>query len=182
MDRFVKKSFMRSIFVLFLGIFIFSSVDAQNRRPIEEDNPISIDGIELGYIITEEDSRSAGKEEFARFKITFYANNGGCVRAYRLRESTSSGEITNLVATFFVRNANGKRMTSRDAKLNAREWFVPVRVSEKDAEGKTVTRVREMMAGHIFRVGDNLETSIIVLVPNGERPKVDVILNRSSDL
>jgi hypothetical protein len=180
-DIFVRKIKMKSISFLLFALCTTMHVYSQDRRPVEENTPIIIDGVELGYIITEEDTRSAGKEEFARFKVTFYANNGGCARAYRLRE-TSSSESNNLVASFFVRNANGKRMTSRDAKLYAREWYVPVRINDKDEEGKTVSKIREMMAGHIFRLGDNLEASIIVLVPNGERPLVDVILNRSSDL
>jgi hypothetical protein len=170
------------VLIAALLAFSFLTLSAQNRRPIEEDKALTIDGIELGYIITEEDSRTAGKEEFSRFKITFFANNGGCARVYRLRENNTSDLPANLVATFYVRNANGKRMTSRDASLEAGEWYVPVRVKEKDQEGKDVTRVREMMAGYIFRVGDHLEESIIALVPLGERPKVEVTVSRSSDL
>lgn len=178
------KRFVLLFSFLVVSLFTFG----QNRRIISEDSTITVDGVELGYIITDETSKSAGKEEFARFKITFYANNGGCARAYRLRESGSDGSIStegqtgSTVASFYVRNANGKRMTSRDLKLNAGEWWVPVKVREKNAEGKEETRVREMMAGYIFRLGDHLEGSIIVLVPQGERPMVEAILHRSSDL
>ncbi|MCU0403012.1 MAG: hypothetical protein MUE99_00555 [Chitinophagaceae bacterium] len=173
---------MKKIFFLIILVTSVSYLSAQNRRPVEEDKPITVDGIELGYIITEEDSRTAGKEEFSRFKITFYANNGGCSRVYRLRENNSSDLPTNLVASFYVRNANGKRMTSRDVQLTANSWYVAVKTTEKNAEGKDVEKVREMMAGYIFRVGDHLEESITALVPLGERPKVEVILHRSSDL
>ncbi len=157
---------------------------AQSRSNIDEDMPANIDGVEVGYIITEEDNRTAGKEEFARFKITLYANNGGCARMFRLRESNQSVGAApgNVVATFFVRNANGKRLTSRESRLTAREWWIPVRVKERNSEGKEITVIREMMGGYIFREGDHLESSIIVLVPQGERPKVDVILARASDL
>jgi hypothetical protein len=173
-------------FEVVLCMFLTVQLQAQVRRSIEEDKPILIDGVELGYLITEEDSRSAGREEYARFRISFYANNGACVRTFRLRDNTagmgSSTVPDNTVATFFVRNANGRRMTSRESRLLAREWWIPVRLRERSPEGREVTVVREMMAGHIFREGDHLENSIIVLVPLGERPKVDVILNRASDL
>ncbi|HMP93279.1 MAG TPA: hypothetical protein PKD90_10435 [Phnomibacter sp.] len=164
-----------------LSFAFLKMVQGQVRISLTADSLTMADGIEFGYRIIEEDTRTAGNEELSRYRIRVVARNTGCLKHFRYRETGSAQSRQNLICTFTVLNATGRRLTTRDASLNAREWWIPVQVEEKNSEGKTVTRARDMMAGWAFRPGENLENTITVLVPKGERPRVEVLTYRTQD-
>lgn len=152
---------------------------AQPTQSLKENEPTMINGIELSFRINKESTKKAGGDEYSRYVLEFYAiNKSDCSKNiyYRNDVSYSGSSTDNLIATFYVRNANGKRFTSRDAKVNAKDWWVRVKVTEKDSNGKDVVRLRNMQAGYIFRRGDQLKNQITVLVPKGEQPNVEAAL------
>lgn len=170
---------MKICFSLVAFFFYCFSLVAQGSQSLKDNEPQTINGIEVGFRINKESTKKAGDDEFSRYVIEVYAiNKSDCSKYfyYRNDPSYSSTATENLVATFYVRNANGKRFTSKDAKLTAKDWWVRVKVTEKDNNGKDVTRLRDMQAGYIFRRGDQLRNQITVLVPKGEQPNVDVVL------
>ena len=171
----MKKPFLIVVAVFFYAMPSFS----QSSKILEANTPINIDGVELGFRIVDESTKASGKEEFARYKIVIFANNNGCPRFFRNEESYGSytySSTINLIASFYFRNANGKRFTSKEGKLTAKEWWIPIKVVEKNSQGKDETRMKSMMAGYLFKNGDHLESDFIVLVPLGEKPVVEVVL------
>lgn len=165
---------------LFISIFCMVTTSlAQQTQSLKDNEPQTINGIELGFRINKESAKKAGDDEYSRYVLELYAiNKSECSKYiyYRNDGSYSGTGSDNLIATFYIRNANGKRFTSREAKLTAKDWWVRVKVTEKDSNGKDVTRLRDMPAGYIFRKGDQLRNQITVLVPKGEQPLVEAAL------
>lgn len=144
---------------------------------ISEKKPVTIDGVEYGYIIKNEQTKNAQGEEYGRYEITLYVlNKSGCTRLYTDRSYTYSSDA-NLLATFNCINANGKRLTAKSGTVKARDFNVSIKVKEGDKE---VTRSAK--AGYIFRNGETLRTNIIVLVPLNERPVINCSPNSLPEL
>ena len=167
--------FSASSFLLAVAILPVSAVFGQS---IEENKPLLADGIEYGYIIKNEQVKSAKGEEYSRFELTLYATNkSGCTKLYADRISFLSDESPNLIATFNCSNANGKRLTSKSGTVKARDFYINAKVTES---GKEVTR--SVKAGYIFRNGETIKTNIIILVPKGDRPLINFTGNNLPEL
>jgi len=145
---------------------------------IEEKKPQTIDGIEYGYYIKNEQTKNVKDEEYGRFEITLYASNKtGCTKIYAERVNVLSSESSNLLAAFNCSNANGKRLTAKSGTVKARDFYINAKVQEN---GKETTKA--VKAGYIFRNGETLKTNIIVLVPKGERPVIQCTVNNLPEL
>lgn len=167
--------FSKTSFLFPLTLLGFSCAVAQN---LEETKPVIADGIEYGFTIRNEQTKSAKGEEYSRFEITLYATNkSGCTKLYADHVAFLSNEEANLVATYNCSNANGKRLTAKSGTVKARDFYVNAKLTEG---GKEVTH--SVKAGYIFRNGETLKTNIIVLVPLGQRPLMSFISNNLPEL
>ena len=159
---------------LFISIsFCFATfVSAAQVVDVDDKKPASVNGIEYGYIIKNEQVKSASNEEFSRFEITLYATNkSGCTKLYA--DKFSSDGKPNVMATFYCNNANGKRLTAKGGDISAKEFDVPVKVNDKTTSIKV---------GYIFRNGETVRNNIIVLVPKGDKPVMQCTLNYLPEL
>jgi len=166
--------------ISFLIIVLFGNgVAFAQANDIDEKKPATVNGIEYGYYIKNEQTKSVKDEEYGRFEITLYATNkSGCTKLYADRTTlSSSSESLNLIASFNCTNANGKRLTAKSGTVKARDFYVNAKMQEN---GKDVTR--SVKAGYIFRNGEMLKTNIIVLVPKGERPVIQFTANELQEL
>lgn len=169
--------FCKTSFLLLTMLMIFGTTNAQ-LADLGEKKPATIDGVEYGYIIKNEQTKNAKGEEYGRYEITLYASNkSGCTKLFADRSSTFSADAANLLATYNCTNANGKRLTAKSGTVKARDFNVNVKMKEGD---KDVTRLAK--AGYIFRNGETLKTNIIVLVPLNERPIINCSLNSLPEL
>jgi len=167
----------KTSFLLLTMLMVFGTTHAQ-LADLEEKKPVTIEGVEYGYIIKNEQTKTAKGEEYARFEITLYAaNKSGCTKLFADRPSTFSLDAANLLATFNCINANGKRLTAKSGTVKARDFNVNVKVKEGD---KDVTRW--VKAGYMFRNGETLKTNIIVLVPLNEKPVINCSPNALPEL
>jgi hypothetical protein len=168
---FLKISFLMA--ALCCSICSFAQI-----TDIEEKKPETIDGIEYGYYIKNEQTKNVKDEEYGRFEITLYATNkSGCSKIYSERVSLLSSESSNLLASYNCTNANGKRLTAKSGTVKARDFYLNAKVQEN---GKEITKA--VKAGYIFRNGETLKTNIIVLVPKGERPVIQCTPNNLPEL
>lgn len=168
----MKKS---GLFLLFL--FISVSTFAQSAILMTENEPSNYEGLECGYNIRNEQTKEAGGEKYSRYEVNMYiTNRSGCPKIMLINTtntpSSSSGYSANTFAIFNCLNANGKRLTSKSASVNARDFYVPVKLTEKNAEGKDVVRIVNAHAGYILRDGESINTNAIFIVPLGERPRM----------
>ena len=169
---FTKTSFLLAIF------FICNYTAKAQMLAIEENKPAVENGIEYGYIIKNEQVKTSKGEEYSRFEITLYiSNKSGCTKLYANHSSYLSSENASLLATFNCINANGKRFTSKSSTLKARDFYVS---AKHTADGKEITE--QVKAGYIFRSGETINSNIIVLVPKGDRPLLQAIINNLPEL
>ncbi|WP_462249028.1 hypothetical protein [Ferruginibacter sp.] len=169
---FSKISFLITV-VLFTALHSYAQI-----TDLEEKKPETINGIEYGYFIKNEQVKSVKDEEYSRFEITLYATNkSGCSKIYSDRVTLSSSEPANLIAGFNCTNANGKRLTAKSGSVKAKEFYINAKVQEN---GKEI--IKTAKAGYIFRNGESLKANIIVLVPKGERPVIQCNVNYLPEL
>jgi len=170
--------FCKTSFLLVPMLLLLSAGFAQVFN-LDENKPNIVNGVEYGYPIKNEQTKTANGDEYGRFEVTFYATNkSGCTKLYSNRTAFLSDESPNLIATYNCNNANGKRFTSKSATIKARDFYVNTTMPDKD--GKDVNK--SVKAGYIFRNGETLKTSIVVLVPKGDRPIINCTLNNLPEL
>src|SRR6201986_430369 len=105
-----------SFFVLFF-LLSFSTAFCQ-IADLTEKKPVTYDGIEYGYLIKNEQTKTAKGEEYSRFEITLFATNkSGCRKLYAQRTTYRTDDYANLLATFNCSNANGKRLTAKSGTV-----------------------------------------------------------------
>lgn len=168
----------RKTSLLILFVTAFSCGARAQVTDLEEKKPVLLNGIEYGYIIKNEQTKEAKGEEYSRYEVTLYATNkSGCTKLFALRNSSFSYDAPNLLATYNCTNANGKRLTSKSGTVRARDFYVNAKVTEN---GKETTQ--QVKAGYIFRNGETLRDNIIVLVPLGERPRINCSINTLPEL
>ena len=169
--------FCKTSFFLITILMLCNAVSAQ-ITDLDEKKTVTIDGVEYGYIIKNEQTKTNKGEEYARFEITLYATNrSGCTKLYADRSYKLSYDEANLLATFNCTNANGKRFTAKSGTLKAKDFNINAKLKEGDKEVN-----RYIKAGYIFRNGETLKTNIIVLVPLNERPILNCSLNYLPEL
>lgn len=169
---FTKTSF------LLLSMFMVLGTASAQIIDLSEKKPVLLNGVEYGYIIKNEQTKTNKGEEYGRFEITLYATNkSGCTKLFAERTAIYSYDDPALLATYNCTNANGKRLTAKTGNVKAREFNVNVKVKEGDKEVNRVAR-----AGYMFRNGETLRTNIIVLVPLNERPVITCSLNSLPEL
>ena len=165
--------------ISFLIVLLCCSLNSFSQiTELDEKKPATVDGIEYGYYIKNEQTKSVKDEEYGRFEVTLYATNkSGCTKIYTERAIILSSESSSLIAGFNCTNANGKRLTAKSGTIKAREFYLNAKVQEN---GKEITKA--VKAGYIFRNGETLKTTIIVLVPKGERPVMQCTVNNLPEL
>ena len=170
---FTKTSFA---IVLLQCFFYFAPAQILD---LGENAPVTENGMEYGYIIRNEQIKENKGEEYSRYEIAlFIANRSGCTKLYSDRKPFSTnGETPNLLATFNVSNANGKRLTAKSGTIRAKDFYINVKVKENDKEES-----KSVKAGFIFRNGDILKGNIVVLVPKGDRPIIQCSLGNPYEL
>jgi len=158
---------------LLLPLLLKLTVCAAQVTNLDENKPTIIDGIEYGYVVKNEQTKSAKGEEYSRFEVTLYATNkSGCTKLYAERTGLFSSESPNILATYNSTNANGKRLTSKSGTVKARDFYINAKVTDN---GKEVTQ--SVKAGYIFRNNETVRNNIIVLVPKDTRPMMSCTVN-----
>jgi hypothetical protein len=158
----------KKIILLSLLVLAFCHTHAQTVADLTENMPYKNNGLEYGFYVSNERSKEVKGEDYERYEIVLYVNNNSsCAKIIPLRNAifgnTQADET--LLADFTVKNATGKRLTSKSGKVNARAWYTQVRLSDG-------TKV-QAQAGYILRIGESMSNKIIVIVPKGERPVVN---------
>jgi hypothetical protein len=161
-------------FLLFFLIVLQSSF-AQQSYDLEVGKPMTYNGIEYGFEIRNERKKDVKEESFNRFEITvFVTNRSGCTKLMFPRRTTFGYEDQNLLANFDCLNATGKRLTSKSGTVRASEFTAPYNTTTKDAAGKNVTSTVSVKVGHVIRNGETRTDNFIVIVPDGEQPRMKV--------
>ena len=161
---------------LFLPLFLMPLLaSAQMAYDIEEGRATEINGIEYGFEIRNERKKDVKDETFNRFEITVYATNkSGCTKLMFPRQTVFGTEYQEVIAQYDCLNATGKRLTSKSGTVKAKEFSVPYTTTIRNSEGKDVSNTVRVRAGNVFRNGESITENFIVIIPDGERPRMKV--------
>ena len=161
---------------LFLPLFLMPLLtSAQMAYDIEEGRPTEVNGIEYGFEIRNERKKDVKDETFNRFEITVYAiNKSGCTKLMFPRQTVFGTEYQEIIAQYDCLNATGKRLTSKSGTVRAKEFSVPYTTTIRNSEGKDIANTIRVRAGNVFRNGESITENFIVIIPDGERPKMKV--------
>ena len=159
-----------------LILLISTNSFGQKAQAVSDSMPVSSNGLSYGYNITNEKSRNIKGEEYDRFEIELFVHNeGGCALAIpqKMNRSGEVDESVNIsIANFSVQNANGRRLTAKGGDIDAKPWYLKVKIEASQAlNGQT--RINALI-GNGIKSGETITKKITVLVPKGERPKIVV--------
>lgn len=175
---------MRNIFILFL--LVASSVArAQQAKPLTEETPFSVDGIEYGYSIKNVNNKEVSNKDFSRYEVTLYATNKSeCSRIVLFGQSLNQFEFENrTLAKFDCVNATGARLTSKTGEVNAKPMYVIARVTTKDDKCKTIIENQKVHVGYYIGAGETVQENVIFIVPLNSKPDIKLrIVNHVSTL
>lgn len=160
-----------------------TNTNAQLANEIAPGSPAVLNGIEYGLEVLNEQTKTTKDDEYNRYELgLFVTNRSGCNKLI-FPKKTLFGEESNpsLLATFDCLNATGKRMTSKSGTIQARPFVVPYNQTTKGADGKPVTTTTSVQAGYILRNGESVTSRIIVIVPAGEQPRMQVRIREIID-
>lgn len=161
-------------------------VYGQQVTNLEENNGYSSNGLEYGYYITNEASKEVKGEDYDRYEVNLYvANKSGCIKIIPFKSGWgSSGSASSsddvMIAEFNCTNATGKRLTAKKGTVSAKPWYTNVRVPDQNAKDKYITVNAQV--GYALRNGQTLTNKIIVIVPKGERPKLNCRMGYLPDI
>jgi hypothetical protein len=177
-ELYSQKIAMRKIQLLSVTLFLSIFLNGQQVVNLEEGKSYAANGLEYGYYITNESSKEVKGEDYERYEINLtVTNSSGCLKIVPFKSGWSSGpgstttEDEVMVAEFNCTNATGKRLTAKKGTVSARPWYSNVRVPDESAKGKYKTISAQV--GYALRNGQTVTNRIIVIVPKGERPKMN---------
>jgi hypothetical protein len=163
---------MRKQLLLVTILFIACSSFGQQIVDLEENTPYESNGFEYGYSISNEQSKEVKGDDYERYELSLYiTNKSGCNKLIPFKNSSSKTEEDVAVGEFSCKNATGKRLTSKTGKINAKAWYMQVKLYDETQSSKY--KFVNAQIGYAVRNGETLTTKIIVIVPKGERPKMN---------
>jgi hypothetical protein len=151
-----------------LCFFIVCALFAQQATDLQEKIPYQYNGLEYGYSITNEKSKEVKGDDMDRFEIVLYVTNKS--NSLKIIPFPNIENVADEVpvAEFSCKNANGKRLTSKNGKVSAKPWFTQVRVADETQSSKY--KFVKAQVGYAIKNGETISNKIIVIVPKGERP------------
>ncbi len=175
---FVKNWSMKNILVFLSMLAPISGLMAQQVVDLQDNIPYEYNGLQYGYYITNETSKEVKGENYDRYEVNLYVTNkNNCIKmiplSYNSPGSSGSGSGTAEVqlAEFSCTNATGKRLTAKKGSVAAKPWYTNVRIPDETTKEKYKTVYAQV--GYAIRSGQTFSTRIIVIVPKGEKPKLN---------
>jgi hypothetical protein len=97
------------------------------------------------------------------------------------RQTVFGTEYQELLADFDCINATGKRLTSKRGSVKAQEFSAPYTTIIKGSDGKDIRNTISVRVGNMLRNSETRIDNFIVIVPDGERPRMKVRVRELMD-
>jgi hypothetical protein len=166
---------MRKTVLMPALLLFYIAGSAQQVVNLEEGKPYFYNGLDYSYYISNESSKDVKGEDYERYEINLaVTNTSGCLKLIPFKSGwtgSTSSEDDIMIAEFNCTNATGKRLTSKKGTLSAKPWYSSVRIPDEITKDKYKTINAQV--GYALRNGQTVTNKIIVIVPKGERPKVN---------
>lgn len=168
--------------VILTLLFIGPMALAQTAYDITESQPAVFNGVEYGFSVRNESKKEVGGKPFNRYEVTIFATNkSSCTKLFFPKQTLFGQQNNDLLAQFDCLNATGARLTAKNGSVRAKPFFVPYTTSTKTADNKTVTNTVQVQAGYWLRNGETVASDLILIVPDGEAPRLKVRVQEFAD-
>jgi hypothetical protein len=157
---------MKWLSIAFIILFFAVRSNSQQIADLEENIPYSYKGLEYGYYISNESSKEVKGEDYL-----YVTNKSGCLKLLPLQNAGSKKSDEIIIGEFNCVNATGKRLTAKKGTISAKHWYANVRIPDEAAKEKYKTVYAQ--AGYAIKNGQTITNRIIVIVPKGEKPKIN---------
>ncbi len=158
---------LKNLVACIIALAFSITCKSQSVVDLTENESFKNNGLEYGYYISNESSKSVKGEDYDRYEVILYVNNNsGCIKIMPFRTSVlSSSADETLLADFTVKNATGKRLTAKSGKVNAKPFYAYVKLPDGTKANAQV--------GYALKNGESITNKIIVIVEKGQKPKVN---------
>lgn len=162
--------------LLLLGVGLVFPAIAQQSYEIALNKPAEINGIEYGYTIRNECKKEVSTlGTVKRYELTVYATNkSGVTKLFSPRQTSFGVRDQDLIARFDCINATGAKLTSKTISLRARPVSMSYTASAKNTDDEDGRTAIPAQTGHTFDNGETLTNNVVVIVPDGEEPRLRV--------
>ncbi|RMZ59559.1 hypothetical protein D1632_07975 [Chryseobacterium nematophagum] len=164
----MKKSTLLLFYIfIHFGIFI-------NAQKISEGQSLDINGMNITFNILNKESIEVGGKPFDRYKVSASIKNTSD-KSYNIRLSSFPQIVDNIgLVELDCLNATGAKLTSKKIQLKMKSQMINVSYSAYDKSGKFTTYVIPVTGSYYFDPGDTINDNAIFIVPQGEKPDVNV--------
>src|SRR5688572_674531 len=123
---------MKKLTILAICCCLLMTGFSQQIVELEENTPYEHNGLEYGFYISHEATKEVKGEDYDRYEINLYViNKSGCIKMIPFRSGAANSKDEVLVAEFNCTNATGKRLTAKRGSINARPWYLNVRIPDE---------------------------------------------------
>lgn len=154
-------------------IFICCATLIQAQK-ISDGETIDLNGMKVTFNITNKESIEVGGKPFDRYKVSATVKNTSD-KSYNVRLSSFPQIISNInIVELDCINATGAKLTSKKIQLKMKAQIINVSYSAYDKSGKFTTNIIPVTGSYYFDAGDTVDDNAIFIVPQGEKPDVNV--------
>ncbi|CAA7386256.1 hypothetical protein [Chryseobacterium fistulae] len=162
-----------SILLLFLFVFIHFGTIVRAQK-ISDGQSLDINGINVTFSILNKESIEVGGKPFDRYKVSASMKNTSD-KSYNIRLSSFPQIVDNIgIVELNCINATGAKLTSKKIQLKMKSQMINVSYSAYDKSGKFTTYVIPVTGSYYFDPGDTISDHAIFIVPQGEKPDINV--------
>lgn len=168
---------MKKLHLFLLTLVMVNKLYAQQSTAITEDQPITSNGLEIGYEIkSQETKKIADQGDFNRVTIRFFVTNtNNEPRIIMFGDQANINDATDLLAEFNCNNATGAESTVKKASVLAEPCLLNVMLKEKDSvKHQVITEIKKAQVGYWIKPGQTINTTEVFIIPLKEDPKIEV--------
>lgn len=160
--------------ILAVLLFLLSSGTLLHAQKISDGETIDVNGMKVTFNITNKESIEVGKKPFDRYKVSASVKNASD-KSYNIRLSSFPQIVSNInIVELDCINATGAKLTSKKIQLKMKAQIINVSYSAYDKSGKLTTNIIPVTGSYYFDSGDTITDDAIFIVPQGEKPDVNV--------
>lgn len=161
------KNFIFSLLLLSFGCLI-------PAQKISDGETVDLNGLKVTFNITNKESIEVGGKPFDRYKVSASVKNTSD-KSYNIRLSSFPQIVSNInIVELDCINATGAKLTSKKIQLKMKAQIINVSYSAYDKSGKFTTNIIPVTGSYYFDAGDTIDDNAIFIVPQGEKPDVNV--------
>ena len=159
-----------------LTISLGFTASAQSMYDLALTKPAEVNGVEYGYSIRNECQKEViNVGTFRRYELVVYvANKSGHPLVFPTRQTNFGVKNQDLLAHFDCLNATVAKLTSKTTAVRARPQPTAQEASAKSTDDKPAVPEALLQAGHLLENGETITKNLVVIVPDGEQPKMRV--------